>query len=184
MCLLNDASLGEKQPTKQHVSLPFCVNSRPTCNGSVFFCSTCSQRKWICSDIKDNKYFKKCTARGDPHYDTFDGQYYSYQGSCDYVLARSTTSPAFSIIVTNIPCGTSGVTCSKAILITTGSLKIYQVQGMNPTVNDEPVTQKYSVFRGGSISTNDLNTFITLDIGLRISLDGGMLATFIFHCML
>jgi len=52
------------------------------------------------------------------------------------------------------------------------------MQGMNPTVNDEPVTQKYSVFRGGSISTNELNTIVILDIGLRIIYDSGKMVTF------
>lgn len=60
-------------------------------------------------------------AYGDGHFITFDGEWYSFDGSCEYTLAQdhcggnSSTNGTFRIVTENVPCGTTGVTCSKAI---------------------------------------------------------------------
>lgn len=42
-----------------------------------------------------------CTVFGDPHYRTFDGKFFSFQGSCKYQLTGDCISQTFSIRVTN-----------------------------------------------------------------------------------
>ncbi|XP_008587039.1 PREDICTED: mucin-5B-like [Galeopterus variegatus] len=79
---------------------------------------TCRNRRWECSH---QPCLGTCVAYGDGHFITFDSERYNFEGSCEYTLAQdycgvnATTNGTFRIITENIPCGTTGFTCSKAI---------------------------------------------------------------------
>ena len=45
---------------------------------------------------------------------TFDGDYFEVKGNCKYLLAASIDN-SIQIYFENIPCGSSGVTCTKSI---------------------------------------------------------------------
>ncbi|XP_073328951.1 intestinal mucin-like protein [Pagrus major] len=61
----------------------------------------------------------ECEGWGDPHYITFDGLYYSYQGNCTYVLMEE-ISPRhhLKIYIDNVFCDpTEDVSCPRSLII-------------------------------------------------------------------
>ncbi|XP_032068674.1 mucin-5B-like [Thamnophis elegans] len=81
---------------------------------------TCKNRIWQCTM---ETCLSTCAVYGDGHYSTFDGKRYIFNGQCEYTLLQdycgqnSSTQGSFRIISENIPCGTTGTTCTKSIKI-------------------------------------------------------------------
>lgn len=88
-------------------------------------CSVCKERRWHCSQ---SSCAGVCLATGDPHYVTFDGRYYSFLGDCQYVLVRE-SSGLFSVTAENVPCGSTGVTCTKSVTLNLGNTVIHLLRG-------------------------------------------------------
>ncbi|NXE57574.1 MUC2 protein, partial [Casuarius casuarius] len=88
-------------------------------------CKTCICQSggWSCT--KGGVCYGTCTIYGSGHYITFDGKFYDFDGSCEYVATQDfcgekNSRSSFSIITENVLCGTTGVTCSKAIKVFLG----------------------------------------------------------------
>uniref|UniRef100_A0A8C4YCS7 Mucin 2, oligomeric mucus/gel-forming n=1 Tax=Gopherus evgoodei TaxID=1825980 RepID=A0A8C4YCS7_9SAUR len=86
---------------------------------------TCRKGRWACTD---NVCYGTCTVYGSGHYISFDGKHYDFDGHCEYVAVQDycgeDRNGSFSIITVNVPCGTTGVTCSKAIKIFLGRTEL------------------------------------------------------------
>jgi len=98
------------------------------------------------------------------------------QGDCEYILVRTKSTNAqdsFAVTVKNVPCGETGVTCTKAVHVTTSSVRIRLVLGAPPTVNDVAVPTGRTTFTGGAIDVNDMFQLVTLQSGVEILYDKG-----------
>lgn len=156
--------------------------------------SVCKERRWHCSQ---SACAGVCVATGDPHYVTFDGRCYSFLGDCQYVLARE-TSGLFSVIAENVPCGSTGVTCTKSVTLSLGNTVIHLLRGkgvfghhitgfdaqvkpscLSPlgiavTVNGMPVSLPKS-YSGSGLTLERVGLFVSLSSRLGVTLlwDGG-----------
>ncbi|XP_066407994.1 otogelin [Molothrus aeneus] len=63
---------------------------------------TCVGGKWICTNFTCPA---ECSVSGDTHFMTFDGRKYTFQATCQYILAKSRTSGMFTVSLQNAPCG-------------------------------------------------------------------------------
>lgn len=79
----------------------------------------------------------QCSAYGDPHYQTFDGVKYEFQGTCNYVMTEdgcdgSTTS--MRVTVENVPCAHAGMACTKSVKLYVYNKMVHLTRGNEPSV--------------------------------------------------
>ncbi|XP_053120701.1 SCO-spondin-like [Hemicordylus capensis] len=131
---------------------------------------TCRSRHWECSR---RPCAGVCVATGDPHYITFDGRAYSFLGDCEYILAQE-SSGAFTVTAENVPCGTSGTTCTKSVVVLLGSTVVHLLRGKDVTVNGVSVRPP-KTYSGNGLSLERAGLFLALtsQLGLTVLWDGG-----------
>nr|XP_019570262.1 PREDICTED: mucin-5AC [Rhinolophus sinicus] len=127
---------------------------------------TCKSRMWQCTD---EPCLATCAVYGDGHYLTFDGQRYSFNGDCEYTLVQDhcggngSAQDSFRVVTENVPCGTTGTTCSKAIKIFLGSYELKLSDG-NVEVIEKGAGQEvpYSIRQAGIYLVVNTNAGLTL----------------------
>ncbi|XP_069823960.1 mucin-5AC-like [Dendropsophus ebraccatus] len=78
---------------------------------------TCKNRRWQCTH---KPCLGTCSVFGDGHHITFDNKAFTFSGKCEYILAQDNCGEnggqnSFRVITENVPCGTTGTTCTKNI---------------------------------------------------------------------
>lgn len=113
-----------------------------------------------------------CTVFGDPHFKTFDGKFFSFQGSCKYLLAADCLDHSFSIRLTNDARTTNRSSWTKTITLKMGTIRVNLGQKMRIKVNGTRVTLPYS--QGPILSLERLNSTVLLrtELGLNLEWDG------------
>ncbi|XP_053366769.1 mucin-2-like [Clarias gariepinus] len=89
-------------------------------------CNTCicKHGKWHCTQ---KQCPGTCTIYGSGHYKTFDKQRFGFSGDCSYIALQDkcgNKTGTFHVITENVPCGTTGTTCSKAVRIVLGRTEL------------------------------------------------------------
>ncbi|XP_048069099.1 SCO-spondin [Ursus arctos] len=130
----------------------------------------CQGRQWHCTSHRCGGW---CQASGAPHYVTFDGLAFTFPGACEYLLVRE-ASGRFTVSAQNLPCGASGLTCTKALTVQLQSTAVHMLRGRAVMVNGVSITLP-KVYTGPGLSLRRAGLFLLLTTRLGLSLlwDGG-----------
>ncbi|XP_004430689.1 PREDICTED: SCO-spondin [Ceratotherium simum simum] len=130
----------------------------------------CQGRQWHCTGQRCGGW---CQASGAPHYVTFDGLALTFPGACEYLLVRE-ASGRFAVSAQNLPCGASGLTCTKALTVRLQNTVVHMLRGQAVTVNGVSVTPP-KVYTGPGLSLHRAGLFLLLStrLGLTLLWDGG-----------
>ena len=121
--------------------------------------------------VKKARLEATCSATGDPHYRTFDGKLFHYQGKCGYVLSEDIDNK-FKVYSENEPCNGGRFTCTKAVTVKVKGLTIYVTRGADVKVFGISVGLPYNK-QGVNIVKHGARTIrISTDIGFTAQYDG------------
>lgn len=114
-----------------------------------------------------------CTVFGDPHYRTFDGKSYSFQGSCKYQLTADCVGRNFSIRVTNDARSTKTSSWTKTVSMKMGETKINLGQKLRVKIDGVRVDPPHRSLDGRVwVNRTDDGVLIHTYIGVKVLWDG------------
>eukprot|EP00794_Sanderia_malayensis_P017684 gene17684-19449_t len=112
-----------------------------------------------------------CVTYGDPHYQTFDGRFYSFQGTCRYMLAKDSNN-TFSVIVKNSARYTGRFAWTKSVHIKLGKYTISLQQKLKVKVNGKRIRTPYLDYPALDIRETKRYLHVYTDKGLSVTWDG------------
>ncbi|XP_035225670.1 BMP-binding endothelial regulator protein-like isoform X2 [Stegodyphus dumicola] len=113
-----------------------------------------------------------CTVFGDPHYRTFDGRIFNYQGSCKYVLSKDCINRSFSVEVLNEARYSKTFSWTKSVTIKVNGTKVRLGQYNKIHVNHKPVKLPYIELGVLTVFQEERNVNVRTNLGLKVVWDG------------
>ncbi|KAH8401071.1 hypothetical protein KR009_002793, partial [Drosophila setifemur] len=118
-----------------------------------------------------------CTVFGDPHFRTFDGRFFSFQGSCKYLLAADCLGHTFHIRLTNEGRSTQHASWAKTVTLKLRNLRVNLGQRLRVKVNGTRVILPYVGMAGGQNVTIERlpdggAVMLRSEMGLTLEWDG------------
>ncbi|XP_043926711.1 IgGFc-binding protein-like [Protopterus annectens] len=115
-----------------------------------------------------------CDIYGDPHYITFDGKLYHFQGSCNYTVTETcgNTSNYFTITTRNEHRGNPSWTAINSVALNVNGVHIVLRKNKIVYVNGIPVTLPTSPMPGVAISLNGAYVLVQTNFGLHLKFNG------------
>ncbi|XP_038049180.1 BMP-binding endothelial regulator protein-like isoform X2 [Patiria miniata] len=126
-------------------------------------CSKCIEKNALCSVF------------GDPHYRTFDGRLFNFQGTCKYILASDCADRTFTVRVRNEGRQTSSFAWTRTVFISILGHRVTLMQDYAVRVDKQEVALPYEVPEALRIRSDGFLIRVSTKIGLEVTWDGDSL---------
>ncbi|XP_074654574.1 BMP-binding endothelial regulator protein-like [Tubulanus polymorphus] len=113
-----------------------------------------------------------CTVFGDPHYKTYDGKLYDFQGKCRYTLTKLCEDDSFHVIVSNRIRSSNLYSWTKNALVKINGSQILLDQMLKVKVDGRRIALPFVNKRLFDIRRDGQAVVVTTKIGIKIIWDG------------